>query len=322
MKNFFENPANTAPLLVISVFLLLFVSRLIDTAMLTRDNEYIAVIVLQLLIFLLPAAVYIRALERDFASFRISLFGPGHLLLIVTALVSLTTGSILLDMLAVGSSSLSENYDLWGLFISKKDGSVGNTLYLVLAYAVLPAICEEFVFRGLLISEYEKRSSTSAIVLSSVFFALLHFDITRFPTYFFAGILLSLTLYASRSLIAVTVIHFCHNIVGLFGRPYLQTLAELGGEEFFVTVLLSVFLLSMAIFAADASRLYKNYARLDLSSNYRSIDPPYRANGADPSFLEEFTVKHPRISATLGSFFSFPALACYVFYTAAVFIDF
>ena len=322
MKNYFKNPANTAPILVLSVFLLLFTSRFIDTALLTRDNEYVAVIVLQLVIFLMPAAFYIKALGLDFGRFRLSLFGPGHLLLLISALISLTTGTILIDHYVIGGDSLSASYDLWGVFISKNEGGVGNTLYLILAYAALPAFCEEFVFRGLLISEYEKRSSTSAIVLSSVFFALLHFDITRFPTYFFAGILLSLTLYASRSLIAVTVIHFCHNIVGLFGRPYLQTLAELGGEEFFVTVLLSVFLLSMAIFAADASRLYKNYARLDLSSNYRSIDPPYRANGADPSFLEEFTVKHPRISATLGSFFSFPALACYVFYTAAVFIDF
>ena len=322
MKNFLKNPANTVPLLMISIFCLLFISRLIDTALLTRDNEYIAVIVLQILIFLLPAAVYIRALERDFASFRISLFGPGHLLLIVSALVMLTTGTILLDMLTSGGSSLSENYDLWGLFISKKEGGVGNTLYLILAYAVLPAICEEFVFRGMIISEYERRSSTAAIVLSSLFFALLHFDIARFPTYFFAGILLSLTLYASRSLIAVIVIHFCHNIIGIFGMPYMQTLAELGGRDFFVTVLTAVFLLSGAIFAADASRLYKNYARLDLPSDYREIDPPYVKQSTEASFVEELAMKHPRAMATLGAFFSFPALACYIFYTAVVFIDF
>lgn len=322
MKEYFKNSAHTAPLLVLAVFLLLFVGRLIDTALLTRENEYAAVIVLQLVIFLLPAAFYIKALGLDFGRFRLSLFGPGHLLLMISVLISLTSGTILIDYLTAGGESLSQNYDLWGVFISKNEGTATNTLYLILAYAALPAFCEEFVFRGLLISEYEKRSTTAALLLSSLFFALLHFDIARFPTYFFAGIMLALTLYASRSLLAAMVVHFCHNMIGIFGRPYMQTLADLGGDEFFMTLLTAVFLLSTGIFAADAARLYKNYARFDLSSDYRNIDPPYPPASPDASPIEEFASKHPRIAATLGSFFSFPALICYIAYTAAVFIDF
>lgn len=322
MKEYFKNSAHTAPLLVLAVFVLLFISRLIDTALLTRENEFAAVIVLQLVIFLLPAAFYIKALGLDFGRFRLSLFGPGHLLLMISALISLTSGTILIDYLTAGGESLSQSYDLWGVFISKNEGTATNTLYLILAYAALPAFCEEFVFRGLLISEYEKRSTTAALLLSSLFFALLHFDIARFPTYFFAGIMLALTLYASRSLLAAMVVHFCHNMIGIFGRPYMQTLADLGGEEFFMTLLTAVFLLFTGIFAADAARLYKNYARFDLSSDYRNIDPPYPPASPDASPIEEFASKHPRLAATLGSFFSFPALICYIAYTAAVFIDF
>lgn len=322
MKDYFKNSAHTAPLLVLAVFILLFIGRLIDTALLTRENEYAAVIVLQLVIFLLPAALYIKALGLDFGRFRLSLFGPGHLLLMLSALISLASGTILIDYLTAGGESLSQSYDLWGVFISKSEGTASNTLYLILAYAALPALCEEFVFRGLLISEYEKRSTTSALLLSSLFFALLHFDIARFPTYFFAGIMLALTLYASRSLFAVIAVHFCHNMIGIFGRPYMQTLADLGGEEFFITLLTAIFLLFTGIFAADAARLYKNYARFDLSSDYRNIDPPYPPPSPDASPIEEFASKHPRIAATLGSFFSFPSLICYIAYTAAVFIDF
>lgn len=322
MKDYFKNSAHTAPLLVLAVFALLFAGRLIDTALLTRENEYAAVIVLQLVIFLMPAAFYIKALGLDFGRFRLSFFGPGHLLLMISALLSLASGTILIDYLTAGGESLSQNYDLWGVFISKNEGTAANTLYLILAYAALPALCEEFVFRGLLISEYEKRSTTAALLLSSLFFALLHFDIARFPTYFFAGIMLALTLYASRSLLAAMVVHFCHNMIGIFGRPYMQTLADLGGEAFFITLLTAVFLLSTGIFAADAARLYKNYARFDLSSDYRNIDPPYPPASPDASPIEEFASKHPRIAATLGSFFSFPALVCYIAYTAAVFIDF
>lgn len=322
MKNYFKNPSNTAPILVLAIFALLFSSRIVDSTLLTRDNEYVAVIVLQIMIFLLPAAFYIKALGLDFGRFRLSIFGPGHLLLLISALISLTTGTILIDFYVTGGETLGENYDLWGVFISKNEGGTGNTLYLILAYAALPAFCEEFVFRGILISEYEKRSTTAALVLSSAFFALLHFDIKRFPTYFFAGFILALTLYASRSLLAVMLIHFCNNMIGIFGRPYMQTLAELGGDEFFMTILIALFLLFSGIFAADASRLYKNYAKFELSSSYRELDPPYPPQTPDSSPLEEIAAKHPRIAATFGALFSLPSLVCYIAYTAAVFIDF
>lgn len=321
MRDYFKNSANTAPLLVLAVFILLFVSRFIDTALMTRENEYVAVIVLQLVIFLLPAAFYIKALGLDFGRFRISIFGPGHLLLLISALISLTAGTILIEHYTVGVAALEQNYDLWGVFISKNEGTASSAIYLILAYAALPALCEEFVFRGLLIAEYEKRSTTAAVLLSSLFFALLHFDIARFPVYFFAGLMLALTLYATRSLVAVMVLHFCHNMIGIFGRPYMQTLAELGGDELFMTVLTAVFLLFTGIFAADAARLYKNYARFDLPSDYREIDPPYPPADADSTPLEEIAAKHPRIAATCGAIFSFPSLVCYVAYTAAVFID-
>ena len=144
---YFRNSANTAPLLVLSVFVLLFLCRLIDTTMLTRENEYIAVIVLELLVFLLPSAAYIRLFSKSFSAFRISLFGLGHLLFIISAIVTLTTGSLLVDYLVSGHEAFEKSYDLWGVFISKNDGGAADTVYIVLAYAALPALCEEFLFR-------------------------------------------------------------------------------------------------------------------------------------------------------------------------------
>jgi membrane protease YdiL (CAAX protease family) len=238
----------------------------------------------------------------------------------ISALISLTAGTILIEYYTVGGAPLDRNYDLWGVFISKNEGTVTSAIYLILAYAAIPAVCEEFVFRGLLVAEYEKRSTTAAVLLSSLFFALLHFDLARFPVYFFAGLILAMTAYASRSLAAAIVVHFCHNMIGIFGRPYLQTLAQLGGDRLFMTLLTAFFLLFLGIFSAEAARLYKNYARFDLSSAYREIDPPYPPANADSTPLEELAAKHPRIAATCGAFFSFPALVCYVAYTAAVFI--
>ena len=230
--------------------------------------------------------------------------------------------SVLLDIVFGGVYSAAEGFSLLGGFVAGEKEYTVSYVYLIAVYALIPAICEEFVFRGLLISEYEKRSTTAAVLLSSLFFALLHFDIERFLVYFFAGLILAMTLYATRSLPAAIAVHLWHNLVGLFGRPYMQTLVDLGGEKLFMTLLTASFLLFTGIFAAEAARLYKNYARFDLSSSYRELDPPYPPADADSTPLEELAAKHPRIAATCGAIFSFPSLVCYVAYTAAVFIEF
>ena len=46
---------NAHALLVLSTYLLLLLSRVIDTALLGRDSEYLSIVLLQVMIFLIPA---------------------------------------------------------------------------------------------------------------------------------------------------------------------------------------------------------------------------------------------------------------------------
>jgi len=310
----------TAPILVLAVFILLRLSGIIDSR-LTRENEYAAVILLEILIFLVPAAIYL-ALSKNTTGLRLRPFGIGHLLLIVAAVLVIESGSILLNCLFGGYETISQSYDLWGIFISKNDGSASDILYLILAYAILPAISEEFVFRSILCREYEKRSTTAAILMPSLFFAMLHFDLSRFPSFFFAGVILALTMYSSRSVFAAVFVHMGCNLIALFSRSYLVTLYDLGGGGFFVFVMTVIFLLFGFIFFAEASRLYRNYTSGGYSDSYRKMLPPpvtideAEINRADPTLV--FASKHPRLAATISAFLSPTALICYIFF--AVFI--
>ena len=112
------------------------------------------------------------------------------------------SGTILIAVLFGGMDSLSSNFSLYDTFISKDDGTVPVKLYLVLAYAALPALCEEFVYRGILCNEFERGGVSRGIILSSLFFAMLHFNLSNFPIFFFCGAVLALTMYSSRSVFA------------------------------------------------------------------------------------------------------------------------
>lgn len=259
---------------VLATYILLLASKFIDLTLLNRDNEYMSVIILQLMIFILPGALWCRFNgEKYIGRLRLRTFSPNATALVVCATLVMIFGGLLLSILCTGARSLSDNFTLYDTFVSKHSGTVGNTLYLILAYAVIPAVCEEFIYRGILCSEYERGGALRAGIISSLFFALLHFNVKNFLVYLFCGIILCLVLYATRSLFASMVVHFLFNLFGLFGEPYLGRLYILSGDmKLVVIVSIAGFLLFSTLFCMEASRLYRRYLRSGASSEYRKPD--------------------------------------------------
>ncbi|MBQ8818855.1 MAG: CPBP family intramembrane metalloprotease [Clostridia bacterium] len=256
---------------VLATYVLLLLSKIIDVTLINRENEYYSVVILQMMIFLLPGAIWAKfSGDRYVSRLRLKLPSLTSVPLIISAALLMISGGLLISVLFGGLDSLSSNFSLYDTFISKDNGTVPVKLYLILAYAVLPAICEEFVFRGILCLEYERGGVARAIIFSSLFFGLLHFNLVNLPVYIFAGAILALTLYATRSLLGAMLAHFLYNLFGLFGQPYMSSLYNLtGSENFFVFLITVVLLISAAVFCAVASRLYKQYLYRGYSSNYR-----------------------------------------------------
>ena len=304
-----RNITVTPTVLVLATYLLLLITKIIDLTLINRDNEYLSVILLQMMIFLVPATIWCRfSGEKYTKGLRIRLPKVDSLILIVSASVLMITGGILLSMLFGGLDELSRNFSLYDTFVSKDDGTVPVKLYLILAYAVLPAICEEFVYRGILCREYESGGASRAVVISSLFFALLHFDAKNLPVYLFSGIILSLTMYATRSLIGAVITHFLYNLFGIFGQPYISTFYSItASSELFIIILGILFFLSGTLFCAEAARLYKNYLYRALPANYRK------------PVLQGFdNIKNAYLDVLLKP----SAIACYVIYIIALIISF
>ena len=135
--------SNSATVLVLIIYALLLLSRLIDAAFLSRESQYLSIILLQLMIFPIPTYLYVRVRGVD----HIKALRPGkiklsHLFLLLAASLMLITGCTLLSMLC-GMMNAQPSFTLYDTFASANDGSVGATIRLILAYGLLPAFCEE-----------------------------------------------------------------------------------------------------------------------------------------------------------------------------------
>ncbi len=268
-------PLHLPPVLVLVTFALLLLSRILENYLFTRDSEYIGVILLQILIFVLPSILYCRLRGEKFTA-RIRLAPPklSHLFLLLWMLFLMVSGSLLLSILTGGIASLEGNFTLYGTFVAHT-GSTLDILYSILSYALLPAFGEEMIYRSILSAEYERRGVGVAITVTSLFFAMLHFSLPLFFSYLFLGAMLSFAMYATRSVWAPVILHLCYNLFCLFGQPYLSAFyLRAGSTEIFVFCLTVLFLLSAALTAGEGRKIYHLYALSDLDASYTQKQPP------------------------------------------------
>ena len=277
--------------LVLFVYIMLLVSKFVVFMINEETNEYLSLIILQLLTFGLPAAIWYRLrvvnlddTHRHGYVKRLRLTPPrlSQLVVILAASVVLMSGCLLLSINFSGESSLEGSFSLYDTFVSKYNGTPLGALWLILAYAALPAVCEELVFRGILCAEYERHGVICSVVMNTLWFGLLHFNFAKIPVYLFAGLVLSLLLYATRSVSACILAHFIYNIFGLFGQKYItEFYVTAGSVGVAVIILVIILLLSAAIFCGSAAKLYENYAKRDEPSDYVE---PTRKNDLIPRF--------------------------------------
>lgn len=86
--------------------------------------------------------------------------------------------------------------------------------------AVLPAICEEALNRGILLNAYEVRGTYKAIIITGIFFGIFHFDITNFLGPVVLGILLGYYAVRTNSIFAPILAHFMNNAISEFFSFY------------------------------------------------------------------------------------------------------
>jgi sodium transport system permease protein len=110
---------------------------------------------------------------------------------------------------------LDDPHPLVQLLKQIHDRHVPTTYHLaldMLAFALLPAACEELAFRGFILSGMQRRfRPRNAVLLSSFLYALYHLNVFLFLPTFCLGIVLGLLTVRSRSLVPAVLFHFLYN---------------------------------------------------------------------------------------------------------------
>ena len=213
-----SHPFFAAPALVllISVFMIF-----VQLANLDTDNEaviYGVMLVLQVLVFAVPTGAFCFFMRGKRYISTLDIYAPRkhslNVILLGASLVMLASG-----VLKFGLFHFAYDYSaylLYGSSITLATGSFGGTVLMVLSLAVCPALMEEFIFRGIIMSEYKIGGSVFSMFFSSLLFAFIHFDLRQFPIYFALGVLLAWIAFITRSVWASAIVHVAYNLYVIF----------------------------------------------------------------------------------------------------------
>ena len=155
---------------------------------------------------------------------------PGVLLIVAMALLGVFLVNDISLIWSIPFQKLGFNVNAGGVDVPMdRLGLMLSVLYM----AVLPGICEEFLFRGMLLSAFEEGGTRRAMVITSLLFMLMHGSIIGAPAEFILGMLIASLVIYTDSIYAGLIYHTVHNaaaVVLQFLQQRMPAAAELPAD--------------------------------------------------------------------------------------------
>lgn len=97
--------------------------------------------------------------------------------------------------------------------VSVPNNTFGWFLFNVIFLAIIPAVLEEFIFRGIIFNGLKKHGFWYASLISALMFALVHLSVQQFVFPIIMGIVFAMVLKKTGSLMCSIIVHLCNNFI-------------------------------------------------------------------------------------------------------------
>ena len=259
------------PMLLLAICALIsLIALIIDRFIFPFSDNLLAPAITVILAMIVPcylALMLIHPNEKPVGQLRalgMRKIRSAHLFFILFASLFMMCLSVLFIVLFSGIPPRSDGFTLLGTFVAGRREFSTSIPYLILSYALIPAIAEELLFRGIVFGEVRKVSLPLAVLISSLAGMIfeLQLSVGTLLTGFATGLVLAFVLYTTQSLGACMIVHFIYNLYRLFLEGNVTTYyASAYNNVLFVIVFLVLLLVAASLFAAECARIYRASAK-------------------------------------------------------------
>lgn len=105
-------------------------------------------------------------------------------------------------------------------------GDLGTFTVLLITVSIVAPICEELIFRKLLLYPLRKHGDGFAIFVTALFFGFSHGNFDQFPYAFVVGLLFGLLAINANSVLPTMILHTINNLLVTLGSYSVSVLGE------------------------------------------------------------------------------------------------
>ena len=206
--------------------------------------------------FLIPAFVFkLMTRNDDPEPMRLGVKLEPNTPIVILGAIGIVVGAAYINSFMVSFIDFSP------LFESDPLSSPVRVLMTFISIAIVPALSEEFLFRGCILSNLLPYGKNTAILFSALLFALMHGNFAQFFYTFIAGIVLGAVYVKTDSIWAPTFIHLFNNFYSVIQ----QVVYEQNAKDEQVNKLLFVLDMTLVCFglAIGGWFLYKTLRRAE-----------------------------------------------------------
>lgn len=220
------------------------------------DYTLISGIVMLFLTLVIPAVLYAKIKGAGYSEkMRFASLNPSRSIFALCAAICAVSGAVIvaecMSFFRVARYSFVSTYAM-----SISDAGV-PVIYRLMAYAIIPALAEEFLYRGILFTEYRENGTVCALIFSSLLFAFGQFSAEAFIPFFALGLLMSFVYYVTDSFILTVAVRIVFNTVVFFFEDASWLVIQRNTDRvFFLTVSGAAFLLFAALGLSEAQRIF------------------------------------------------------------------
>jgi len=154
----------------------------------------------------------------------------------------------------------SVDLSIFGLETMYSDMQTGSTSLLehityIIAVSAVPAVTEEFVYRGCIMGRLRKFGDGFALLTSAILFGMMHGNFTQAPFAFVVGLAAGWAVIYTNSIFPAMIIHGLNNFMSVIADIFYENLELAGIDTFYVDfVYMCIY---AAVFALALVAVYK-----------------------------------------------------------------
>ena len=272
-------------LLVIAYFIIIYLSKnpytndFLQKAMSNIRSipdwlTYLTYAISQIGVIFIPTYIYLRKKKikiQETLRFNKIKALPAFLIIIAAAPITITISTLndLILNLFYDTSKTVSTVQL------PEINTLGKFLMATLFIAMMPAIFEELMSRGVFLTAYERRGSYKAIIFSGLFFGLFHFDLSKLFFTIVLGCILAYYVLRTNSIFAGMIAHFMNNFLGVLSllvvNQYKNILVELPQNTVAQDITFMIICAGISVFLLFAFKMATNATANDKKKSISSF---------------------------------------------------